>query len=93
MAETDLERWAAIEEKIQAGHKLRDSGKPFVLSDGAMQRAPARVGLGLCECGATSRRLQSDVSRRRWHSEHLDSLGIGHRAVAAAYMDQSRGAE
>jgi hypothetical protein len=78
---------------MQAGHGLRDCGKPFMLVNGAAHYAPARAGVGLCECGATSRKLYSDVARRRWHGEHLDSLGIGSRAVAEVVLNAEKGDE
>jgi len=82
-----VEEWRKVEEQMQAGHGLRDSGKPFVLADDAATRAPGRVGCGLCACGAASSRLPSDVGRRRWYRQHLDDLGIGPAAVTRAVME------
>lgn len=82
----EIEAWNKIAEKLQAGHKLRDLGKPFTIAGSTALRDPGRAGVGLCECGATSRKLYSDVARRRWHREHLDSLGIGPRAVTSAML-------
>jgi hypothetical protein len=85
-----LEEWRKAEAQMQAGHELRDYGKAFTIFDAAPPlRAPARVGSGLCACGATSPRLQSDVARRRWHGEHLNSLGIGHRAVTDVMLGRN----
>jgi len=93
-ASATLDEWRKVEAEMQAGHEIRDGGKPFTLFDAAPPlRAPGPRGAGLCACCAASGRLQSDVGRRRWHGEHLDSLGIGHKAVARVMLDRRKAEE
>ena len=61
-----------------AGHALQHEGKPHV--PGATSRwvrvYASSSGVALCECGGTSRVLDTDVARKAWHRAHKqDVLG------------------
>lgn len=59
-----------------SGHTLRSEGKPFVwtTNGGRYVRTENVEGVGLCSCGAHSKKLTSDGARKRWHRAHKDEI-------------------
>jgi hypothetical protein len=71
-----------------AGHGLRREGKPYCAAgckdcpflsavgdyDGHGVVSNNGHGHGLCACGQSSKHLQSNADRKRWHVQHKEEV-------------------
>lgn len=65
------------------GHALQHEGKPYERGDEEdWLRTWLPIGVGLCQCGATSPELGSDTARKAWHRDV-------HKPAVRAQMEES----
>jgi hypothetical protein len=68
------------------GHALRREGKAFGKAGNQTWYEGGQMGYAVCECGATSERLDSTNARKRWHK-------VIHKPAMRAEMEKTDGSE